>query len=147
MAVHFFIVPLTSFASCSSDPVTFYNGPPRPLDEVARITTNYSISDDFKLSNRGLARLVEVDGQLSSSTWGYHAAWDASLDVQLLPGEHTLGVRYIGRQDNRAVESEGIQRFTFYAKKGHTYVLSATVVGLRWQAVLTDKTIGKQVHP
>jgi hypothetical protein len=80
------------------------------------------------------ARLQAIDGRRAESV----------SQIQLTPGEHTLGVLY-----SHAKPADP-QELTFTAEAGHFYELSAAspeIAGGRWTPVLVDNSTQTQIHP
>jgi hypothetical protein len=109
-------------AACAPHRVKIGATGPRRAIAVVKVITSTGV------------RLESIDGTRVASP----------AEVQLGPGEYTLGVGY-AHQKNAAAEP-----LTFDAEAGHLYELSAAspeVAGGRWTPVLVDDSTQTQLYP
>jgi hypothetical protein len=89
-----------------------------------------------------IVKVIEATGARLASING--SAVTSPKEIQLGPGEYTLGVRYAHDKTTAA------EPVTFQAEAGHLYELSAAspdVAGGRWTPVLVDDSTQAQIYP
>jgi len=91
---------------CATYHVRWYDGPPRGTNEVALVKAQFEFMGE-------VAQIKSVDGTKRSETWGY------PHEIELLPGEHTIGVGYYAA----GAESTSAIKLTFTCQAGHVYEL------------------------
>ena len=153
MRTSILLLLLATLCSCAGGPYRFYEGPQKPLDDVAIIKTDYGFMGGAKLGSKTeFARLMSIDGVPGKSKkMGYHSRWDNSLNVALLPGKHTLSITYYlgepGMGTLTTTKSVKPYELTMTFQKGHTYILSFKNLGITWTPIIVDTTLNKQVYP
>jgi hypothetical protein len=90
-------------------------------------------------------RIGVFDGKMDSG-WNYCGF---NNQIEMLPGEHSIDVRYVFSDWNRTWFSDSIMRLTFTAKPGHRYMLKAEVSkgekGPVWNPTVNDVVSGEIV--
>ncbi len=123
-------------ASCGSLPkkCRMYTGVQLPKEQVAFLITQAENKGDAKV------RIRSVDGKkVTEERWWGH--WGATIEIELLPGPHTIGAIYLWYSHS----SKGIGEFKLDAKPGHIYLVSAHLYvdrdeGKKWRPVVTEIT-------
>ena len=111
-------------ASCAGPVYKLYEGPNLQPNEIAVLKNSPGWS--------GLSVYVDsIDGITRSNDEFYGSMWDGSFRVELLPGEHTVSVRYTS--DYYSVQNKDI---TFHAEAGKIYTVKASIdsAAMKWTA-------------
>lgn len=123
------LLPLTSLG-CSLGAVhRLYEGPALPKSEVATIWAKSGVS------------IKQV------GTWGVGTVSGRREAIELLPGRHTVRVRYlaVGVFSGRVTRSMWDKALTFDAEAGHEYVVHANREGDQWHPWIVDEETGRVV--
>ena len=148
---------LTACASMS--PTLLYEGPKKPADQIAVLTSSEAPATAALLkaafgNTPGVraSTLHMVDGKPGPNSYGpysqvYNSTWDWSLRVQILPGQHSLVVM---PNHHRDLSTPKVQ-VDFTAVAGHEYlvtqILETSGLSYRWYAVLVDQTANTLLYP
>lgn len=90
-----------------------YPGPPLPPEQIAKIGGTFNVGWPFSFDRTKIARPKTIDG--TAVTEG---------DLEVLPGEHTVSVRFEWHPQNSGILVSAEQCFvTFQAEAGHAYVV------------------------
>ena len=116
------LLSLPVSGGCSTSTKRFYDGPARPISEIARIDESPSVA------------ISGVDGK-TFGTWGHQL-------IEVEPGDHTLSLEYFGGYRNSV--KPVVVSVTLVA--GHTYVTDATVTAAnRWTPRVIDAATKRDV--
>ena len=93
-AISFSLIILTLFMfSCGGKPQKLYQGPKRPSNEYATLTSFDPV------------RLLEIDGKFGPHNryFGYSSSWNSKCVVELEPGTHELVFNTVNTTDHMYV--------------------------------------------
>ena len=136
-----FLLSLMSFfltlCGCSHTVCRYYEGPERPLQEVAVLLTDLPSQVSLFGSYLGV-NLVEIDGQ------------PPCYETHLLPGQHSIKGIYHSHEIfyGKSTDTWGssiVIRDTF--KKGHVYIARGEVMGTTWRMDMKDLGTVEEVAP
>jgi hypothetical protein len=103
---------LSSGCSSTGKHVCWYSGPPREAQEIALLKVQRSVFHESAMAQT-------IDGEPLSKGHGFSR--NNTLEIELLPGPHTLGVAYFEGRTHSI--SNAVLTASFQA--GHTYNLQA----------------------
>lgn len=150
---------LVSACATTSEPVMLYSGPPKPIDQVAILTSDLTeearnlVRSDFG-TDKGLraATIHAVDEHQGKISYGayrnhFNSAWDWSYNIQITEGPHKL---IVSSNVGGAINPSRMP-LTFNAVKGHKYFvgqMSETMgSAYRWTPLLIDLTENRRLYP
>jgi hypothetical protein len=106
-----------------------YEGPARTSAEVAVVHDDRRF---YPLITRNV-HVVSVDGE-------EHFRW--SFKIEMLPGTHTLGIRFTDYMFGIARWAKSLCFIKFNAEAGHEYQIDSAIGGDAWRVWLVDQQTG-----
>lgn len=117
------LLPLV-LTACATAVTRLYSGSQKPQTETSLLKQTGKVYGKFPV-------LVSVDGQIGTDVlqvggeWQkcYNSRWNCGFQIELLPGSHTIEVRYLSAGYNQQTYSADSKTITFNAEAGKVYTI------------------------